>query len=551
MYACFGVCTGSRTNSVAHYGILAGMLAFCACATAGTTYEVGDGQPYAAISDVPLESLQAGDVVLIHWREAPYYEKWVIAAQGTAAEPVIFRGVPGSGGELPIIDGENATTRLALDFWNENRGVVKVGGSSYPPNNKPTYIQIENLDIRGGRPPATFLDDQGNTQTYATNAAAIFVEWGTHVTIRNCILRDSGNGLFVSAGGSAPTSDILIESNYIHSNGIAESIYHHNTYTAAVDITYQFNRFGPLADGAGGNNLKDRSAGLVVRYNWIEGANRQLDLVDAEDSEVLREHPHYHETFVYGNVLIEPANAGNRQILHYGGDSGSTEWYRKGTLYFYHNTIVSTRTDRTTLMRLSTMQEHCDARNNIIFTTHAGSDLELLNENGTLNVSRNWIKPGWVKSFVSTPAVLNDDGTWIEGSTPGFVDAGGQDFTLASDSLCLDYATSLLSAVLPDHDVTQQYVKHQQGEARVASGAAADLGAFECTAIAFDYDGDGAVDVDDWLAFQACLAGPDAEPDPSNPPPTANECQTYFDSNGDTDVDLADTAAFQVAFGLP
>src|SRR6185503_15289607 len=138
-----------------------------------------------------------------------------------------------------------------------------------------------------------------------------------------------------------------------------------------------------------GNNLKDRSAGLVVRYNWIEAGNRQLDLVDGEDSSSIRNDPRYRETHVYGNVLIEPDAAGNRQITHYGGDSGGTASYRKGVLYFYHNTVVSTRTDRTTLFRLSTNEEHCDARNNIVYVTAAGNTLALIDDTGALSVSHN------------------------------------------------------------------------------------------------------------------------------------------------------------------
>ena len=108
--------------------------------------------------------------------------------------------------------------------------------------------------------------------------------------IRNCILRDSGNGLFIGAN-DGQTQDILIEGNWIYDNGIEGSIYQHNTYTAAIGITYQYNHMGRLREDCGGNNLKDRSAGLVVRYNWIEDGNRQLDLVDAEDSAVLVNHP--------------------------------------------------------------------------------------------------------------------------------------------------------------------------------------------------------------------------------------------------------------------
>jgi hypothetical protein len=105
---------------------------------AAETYAVGPGQPYANIGDVPLESLAAGDTVLIYWRATPYREKWVVGGQGTAGQPITFRGVAGPGGALPMIDGENATTRLALDFWSEARGVIKVGGTNVPPNDTPT-----------------------------------------------------------------------------------------------------------------------------------------------------------------------------------------------------------------------------------------------------------------------------------------------------------------------------------------------------------------------------------------------------------------------------
>ena len=267
--------------------------------------------------------------------------------------------------------------------------------------------------------------------------------------------------MFVSSNDSETALDILIEGNYIHSNGIVGSIYHHNSYTAAIDITFQYNRYGPLCSGAGGNNLKDRSAGLVVRYNWLEGGNRQLDLVDAEDSVLIQDDPGYAETHVYGNILIEPDGAGNKQIIHYGGDSGATGIYRKGTLYFYNNTVVSTRIDSTTLFRLSTNEEHCDARNNIVYVTgggeHAGA---MLDSTGVLNLSHNWLKPGWQDCFGTLMGTVNDDGTSVEGAAPGFVDLGTQDFRPASGSDCVDAGCGLHAAVLPEHDLTRQYSPH-------------------------------------------------------------------------------------------
>lgn len=463
------------------------------------TYEVGPGKTYLSAGAVPWESLQPGDLVLISWRPNPYKEKWVICRQGTAANPIIVRGVPGPNGELPVIDGNGASTRTALNYWNESRGVLKIGGANTPADTMPQYITIENLEFRGARPPYTFTAANGSSQSYVNNAAAIYIEKGEHITIRNCILDDSGNGLFAGSGGpTQPSRDFLIEGNYIHGNGNQGSAYEHNNYTEVLGIVFQYNHFGPLRAGANGNNLKDRSAGLVVRYNWIEGGNRQLDLVDAEDSSAIASDPSYRSTLVYGNVLVEPAGDGNRQIIHYGGDSGSTTIYRKGTLYLYNNTIVSTRTDRTTLLRLSTNDETCDSRNNIVYVSAAGNTLSLLDQSGTLNLSHNWFKPGRVSTFGTLEGTIGDDGTSITGASPGFLDEAGQDFHLTAGSAARNAATALAAAVLPANSLVRQYVRHQSSEPR-PNDAAPDIGAYEYAAggSRCDINADTAVNVVD------------------------------------------------------
>src|SRR6185503_2837060 len=398
--------------------------------------------------------------------------------QGTLAAPITVRGVPGPAGELPVIDGNGATTRSALNYWNETRGVIKIGGANVPADTLPKFITLENLDIRSARPPYTFTAANGTTQSYVNNASSIYVEKGENIVVRNCIIHDSGNGFFVASSDALASRNILVEGNYIYDNGNTNSIFEHNNYTAAIGITFQYNHFGPLRAGCLGNNLKDRSAGLVVRYNWIEGGNRQLDLVDGEDSSLIRNDPRYRETFVFGNVLIEPDAAGNRQIAHYGGDSGVTASYRKGTLYFYNNSIVSTRTDRTTLLRLSTNQETCDFRNNITYVTAAGNTLSLLDDTGVLNMSHNWFKPGSVNSFSAMTGTVNNDGTSVLGSAPGFVDEVGQDYNLAAGSGCINAGTFLHPNAFPSNDVTRQYLKHQSGQDRVNDGAL-DIGSYE------------------------------------------------------------------------
>ena len=455
-------------RTLATWALLAGALAAPARAT---DYHVGPGQAYATIGAVPWATLAPGDRVFIHWRSTPYAQKWVICRQGTQAQPLLVSGVPGPSGERPVVTGDGAVTAPGLNYWNEDRGVLKIGGANTPADLTPAWITVENLEIRSARPGFSYTDDGGNPGTYLSNAAAIHIEKGDHIVVRNCDFHDCGNGFFCASG----TSDLLVEACHLWDNGISGSIYEHNNYTEANGITFQFNRFGPLRAGCPGNNLKDRSAGCVIRCNWIEGGNRQLDLVD---SDTLYTDPDYGTTYVYGNILIEPDGAGNSQICHYGGDSGTTAEYRKGTLHFYNNTVISTRSGNTTLFRLSTNDEAADCRNNILYVTASGSALAMLDGAGTLTIRNLWVKAGWADSHSGLTGTITDNGGHVNGTAPGFVDAPAQDYHLASTSACVDAGASLAAAVLPVHDVDEQYVAHQAGQPR-AVVAMRDVGAFE------------------------------------------------------------------------
>jgi hypothetical protein len=435
-----------------------------------TDHHVGPGQAYASIGAVPWATLQPGDQIFIHWRPTPYAEKWVLCRQGTQAQPIAVRGVLGPNGERPVITGDGAVTAPGLNYWNEDRGVLKIGGANTPADLTPAWITVENLEIRSARPGFTFTDDGGTPgANYLSNASAIYIEKGSNLTIRNCVFHDCGNGFFCASG----TSDLLVEKCHIYDNGISGSIFEHNNYTEANGITFQFNRFGPLRSGCPGNNLKDRSAGCIVRYNWIEGGNRQLDLVD---SDTLFTDPDYGATFVYGNVLIEPDGAGNSQIVHYGGDSGTTAEYRKGTLHFYNNTVASTRAGNTTLFRLSTNDEAADSRNNVVYVTASGGALAMLDSAGQLAIRNHWMKAGWSDSHSGLTGTINDLGGHRGGTSPGFVDEGAQDYRLDFSSICIDGAAALAPAVLPTHNVVSEYDVHQSELGRIH---VYDIGAFE------------------------------------------------------------------------
>ncbi len=443
-------------------------------------YEVGAQKPYTTIGSIPWGELHPGDSVLIFYRDTPYKEKWVICTKGAVGNPVVVSGIANAQGELPVIDGREAVTDSQFDYWNEERGLIKIGGANSPKDTMPEYIIVQNLEIRSARVGYTFTGRYGITN-YFKNAAAVYIEKGEHITIRNCILHDCGNGLFTAS----KSKDVVVEGCYYFDNGIENSIYEHNNYTESQGITFQYNRFGPLRQSCLGNNLKDRSKGCVIRYNWIEGANRQLDLVHSKYSSFYTD-TLYNKTFVYGNILIEPDNAGNSQICHYGGDNAdSTHCYRKGTLYFYHNTIISTRTGNTTLVRLSTNDEKADIRNNIIYVTEAGSSLGIVDSDGTADLRHNWLKTGWKNSHSGNNADVNDSGGNIIGELPGFTNFTTQDFSLLHTSNCISGGT-LLPEQCYQNLVLKEYVKHQKNQNR-RQDAVPDIGAFEYAITAINH----------------------------------------------------------------
>ena len=120
------------------------------------TYEVGPaaGQ-IPQLAGVPWGTLQAGDVVNIHVKPGGYHEIIQVSGAGTAAQPILIRGIPDPvTHELPVIDGDGAVMDPHVDFRNpvfENLGVIVVTtrAKSYVYGQTfPSWITIESLDIR-------------------------------------------------------------------------------------------------------------------------------------------------------------------------------------------------------------------------------------------------------------------------------------------------------------------------------------------------------------------------------------------------------------------
>lgn len=480
-------------------------------ASAGTgspqVYDIGPGHAYEDIADLDWSQLGPGDTVNIHYKPGGYHELFQISTRGTADNWITINGVPDPAtGQLPIIDGLEAV--LDPQFKSSyaplhGSGAIVVGTRpGYVSGYRPGYITIQNLQVQrayAGNDPNTFTDYDGALKAYTTVGAGIYLYRADHITIRDCIITDNGEGIFGAGQASFDRlmTDITVSSNEIYNNGNLGTNRTHNTYLEAIDTVYEYNHYGPLRAGAGGNGLKDRSVGVVVRGNYIEGGAHELQLPASENQVNLAlTIPRYHRAMVYGNVIVDgPGNVSGP--VEYGGET-HTALGRKGVLYLYHNTIV-VQSDKSAVWRvnavgLNSTSETLDARNNIFAALPAtpgavNSDFGLLGVDSYVSrkanayVGRNWVPPDYLLNSYGNAGfkghVAGLDNLMVgQSDDPGFVAVLAGDYELAADSVAVDAATRLAGASFA-FPVDHQFSAEQHAIPRAVLGAAADLGAWE------------------------------------------------------------------------
>ncbi|MDB5335920.1 MAG: hypothetical protein JWN70_1539 [Planctomycetaceae bacterium] len=485
-----------------------------------TAFNVGPGEAYTSVGAVPWNDITAGDTVYIHWRSAAqggdYHEKINISGQGTAAAPIQVIGVAGPNGEKPVINGDNATTGsddTTQYLGHQTRGLITFTRSDVNQDfdfYKPEHIIIDGLVVTDANPTHTFTNSVGQVVNYAQNAAAIYIERGSDITIRNTEIKNSGNGFFAGSndyaghgGDGGMIRDVLFEHNYVHDNGTPNGGSEHNIYTEGVNFTFQYNTLGPLNPASFGANLKDRSAGTIIRYNDITGGGHLLDLVHAQESaSITTQDPGYHQTYVYGNILHDaPGVSGT--IVHYGGDDlGNQQDFRKGTLYFYNNTVIIQDNQfgpngayQTVVFQLATNDESADIRNNIFYVAAAsnapaGTAPTMMafaanGENGgQYHFGTNWVSPAWHGWYNDSPTPggsMTGTENFLTNpeNDPGFVNLAGLDVHLTSSSPAIDAAMPQAPATLATNALLYQYLAPHNGIARPVTGAGVDLGAYE------------------------------------------------------------------------
>jgi hypothetical protein len=490
-------------------------------------YDVGPGRAYTALRQLPWSRLKGCDTVRIHAKpNNGTYNEMLLVSAGTDLTPTAPNkfmrviGVPDPvTGALPIIDGTNATqletlpgqAARSLQYHDNNNpgrvlyklGLVMVGPQlGYNYSNGPAgYIGIENLDIRNSLYDAPFSDATTGAQgRYSSFGSCLYVEAAAHLVIKNNVLHNCGNGLYMNSKNGAIvelSQDVLIEGNTLYNNsnppiaGVSGGFSEHNSYTEARDIIYQYNYFGDVRPGAFGDCLKDRSSGLIVRYNTFSSTcGLQLNLLDSTGGEALIwGDAGYGKTYVYGNLFdFAPASGHSTKLVMYGGDSGAVAHYRQGTLLFYNNTMI-VKGDaghgiypETFMFNMLVPGAVADVKNNVFqaspSTVGAPGKIQAMAYGpGTVNMTNNWVSPNATQFWIGhwTGAVLNGWNTNIgAGNNPMFMSEAQHDYRLAVGSPLINAGAGLgaLNAnALPVAEPDPIRARKQDGRI--------DIGAFE------------------------------------------------------------------------
>lgn len=471
---------------------------------------MGPNQTYTELTQVPWLSLQAGDVVNIHYRSTPYRTKFGLRAKGTAAAPVIINGVTDSNCNRPEISGADAVTAAdaaAAGMASDMQGTALILIWRAPTDALATYkasnITIQNLKLTGAKLGNSFTDNSGAKQTYSKFASAIYARRVDYLTVENCEITDNSQGVFTNSVGAYESisskvdysSYITIRRNKIYGNGNSASMTEHNLYLQARRTLVEGNYIGQVVAGSYGFPLKDRSSGTVIRYNQIVSSLRAIDLVESEEeyTTMVSGDPLYPEAWVYGNLIINDASLSggwSNRLVHWGYDNNAAK--SRTTLHFYNNTVANrinlSNSGYVTMFHIgsgTSVSPNVDVRNNI-FANYGTASFFFLTESGAVTLTgANFLPSTWgaaATQIGATGTANTSAASTITGSDPGLSSTYVPTSTSAvvnKGSSMPTTATSPASAT--NLQVTGQYLSTISAGTRSISGGAIDLGAFEYT----------------------------------------------------------------------
>jgi hypothetical protein len=372
-------------------------------ALTGGFYQIGAGKAYTTIGSTPvITGITPGTMYQLVNTDttglspSTFPEYFQIQQSGTATQPIIFCGVPDSLGNLPIMDGNNATSSDAsisigaaagygvmslwmaqphYGYWQDAITPYSGDGNSVM---APAYVLITGLHVKNARPGNNYTQpggisgvcpDGSGTHTtcgWVAGAAGINLRSGIYVDFDGNDIDNNSNGTFLAensdnSGFVVTTTNVTIRGNHIQNSGVAGSATYHQLYVQCFYCMLEGNRIDNYNATATGSMLKWRGVEGIIRYNYIgTGAQRVVDMVEVQDAAQYVAFEYYlansgmyfygdrlgpnltwyqeskQKDFVYGNMLY---GASALDQIHYAEDNIGDMTDRNGFLYFYNNTL--------------------------------------------------------------------------------------------------------------------------------------------------------------------------------------------------------------------
>lgn len=367
-------------------------------ALTGTDYEVGPSRAFTTLKSIGTVGWTGtGAIVRIHNDDttghAPttYHEVMQIQGTGTATQPMYFCGVADSAGNLPVIDGSNATEdpldspylvgagAFKFVYTNSNYGLGFEVGSTGPDYVGITGIRIQNLNNN-----FSYYPNGSPTLTPYTGGSGIYLRAGRHVHYEGLDMNNVGWGVIANNNttytGSSMTMFHQMMGSHISNFSDTNSYSEHALYMEAFYTLIENNLIENPTALDNGNFMKVRGGSAIIRYNALLGqlSGNTIAFPDMEDTfqfvsvddnlgpvgggcgasvwctittnnitipHLIQNEEALAHDYVYGNILSNP-NANGFNAIQYGSDSAPTECPpctnmsdRQGRLYFWNNTV--------------------------------------------------------------------------------------------------------------------------------------------------------------------------------------------------------------------
>lgn len=377
----------------------------------GITYDIGAGHKYSSLANAFLSigstTLNPGTTIRLFNTDTTgtnptrYHEYLRIDGQGTQAQPIRIVGCADAAGNLPILDGANATAYSASDNSAATgiAGLYQIalhhnnGFAVYPTITAPSYVIIEGLAFRNAyqysptasSTPNYYYQPGSTTPTqWSPDSACIRPYEGSHLTVRGNDVQDCADGVLADFNGNNGWGgffgDFDLQGNYFTNLG-GNNYYDHMAYVQGIRQVIQGNTFDQLKAISQSGELKLRGVGEVVRYNFFNSSTntRTIDFVEEQDSNMYMSFLGYyytpsgstsfhnasptdgytpdliaaadeawHKAYAYGNIINMGPNTPNSQApIHFFGDQGqyvdvnTNPPVRVGDLFDYSNTVYS------------------------------------------------------------------------------------------------------------------------------------------------------------------------------------------------------------------